>query len=61
MKCFRSYAFGPHAGEWFALRVMIVFAFTLCIASLIVAFWLLTRERDTDTPESEYWRIHGGE
>jgi hypothetical protein len=61
MKGFRSYAIGSNAGEWFALGVMIVFAFTLCIASLRVVFWLLTRERDTDEPESEYWRIHGGE
>jgi hypothetical protein len=61
MKWFRSYAFGSHAGEWFALGVMIVFAFSLCIASLKVVFWLLTHERDTDEPESEYWRIHEGE
>jgi len=44
-----------------ALGVTIVFAFALCIASLKVVFRLLTRERDTDEPESEYWRIHGGE
>jgi hypothetical protein len=60
MKWPLSYAFGSHAGEWLALGVTIVFAFALCIASLKVVFWLLTRERDTDEPESEYWRIHGG-
>jgi hypothetical protein len=58
---FLGYAFGSHAGEWLALGVMIVFAFVLRTTSLRVVFWLLTRERDTDKPESEYWRIHGGE
>ena len=61
MMWFLSYAFGSHAGEWLALGVMIVFAFALRIASLKVVFWLLTRKRDTDEPESEYWRIHRGE
>jgi hypothetical protein len=56
MKWFKSYAFGSHAGEWLALGVTIAFA--LCISSLKVVFWLLARERDTDEPESEYWRIH---
>ena len=61
MKWFRSYAFGSHAGELLVLGVMIVFAFALCTASLRVVFWLLTRERDPDDPEREYWRIHRGE
>jgi hypothetical protein len=61
MKWLLSYAFGSHAGERFALGVMIVFALALCITSLKVVFWLLTRERDTDATESEYWRRHGGE
>ena len=58
---FLGYAFGSHADEWLALGGMIVFAFVLRTTSLRVVFWLLTRERDTDKPESEYWRIHGGE
>lgn len=61
MKWFLSCTFGSHTGEWFALGVMIVFAFALCIGSLKVAFWLLTRKRDTDAGESAYWRIHGGD
>jgi predicted signal transduction protein with EAL and GGDEF domain len=60
MKWFLSYALGSHASEWLALGVMIVFTFALCITSLKVVFWLLTRRRDTDAAESEYWRIHGG-
>jgi hypothetical protein len=61
MKWFLSYASGSHANAWIALGVMIVFAFALCIASLKLVFWLLIRKRDKDTPESEYWRTHGGE
>ena len=61
MKWFLSDAFGSHPSDWLALGVMIVFAFASCIASLKVVFWLLTRKRDTDAAESEYWRIHGGE
>jgi hypothetical protein len=61
MMWFLSYAFGSHAGEWLALGLLIVFPFALCIVSLKVVFWLLTREHDTDTPESEYCRIHGRE
>lgn len=60
MKWFLSCVFGSHAGEWFALGGMIVFAFALCIGSLKVVFWLLTREHETEEAESEYWRIHGG-
>lgn len=59
MKWYLSCAFGSHAGEWFALGAMIVFAIGICIASLKIVFWLLTRKSDTE--ESEYWRIHGGE
>ena len=33
-----------HMGEWLAWGVMIVFAFALCIASLKIVFWLLTRK-----------------
>jgi hypothetical protein len=58
MMWFLSYAFGSRAGEWLALGAMIVFAFALRITSLKVVFWLLTRKRDTDEPESEYWRMH---
>jgi hypothetical protein len=61
MKWLLSYAFGPHASEWLALGVMVVFAFVLCIASLKVVFWSLTRKRATDAADSDYWRIHGGE
>ena len=60
MKWLSSYAFGSHAVEWIALGLMIVFALVVCIVSLKVVFWLLTRERDSDEPESEYWRMHGG-
>jgi hypothetical protein len=49
-----------HMGEWLAWGVMIVFAFALCIASLKIVFWLLTRNRDTDATGSDYWRRHGG-
>jgi hypothetical protein len=61
MKWVLSSPFGSHAGEGLALGVMVVFSFALCIASLKVVFWLLTRKRDTATAESDYWRIHGGE
>lgn len=61
MKWFLSYASGSHANAWIALGVMIVFALALCTASLKLVFWLLIRKRDKDTPESEYWRTHGGE
>jgi hypothetical protein len=58
---FLGYAFGSHAAEWLALGAMIVIAFALRIASLKFVVWLLTRKRDTDEPESECWRTHGGE
>ena len=61
MKWLLSYAFGSHAREWLALAVMIVFTFALCVTSLKVVFWLLTRKRYMDAPERDYWRIHGGE
>lgn len=61
MKWLLIYAFGFHVGEWLTLGAMIVFAFAGWIASLKIVFWLLTRQRDADELESEYWRIHGGE
>ncbi len=61
MKCFLSYAFGSRANEWLALGVTIVFAFALCITSLRVVFWLLSRKCDADASKNEYWRIHRGE
>jgi hypothetical protein len=61
---FTRYAFGFHAGEWLALAMGILMSFALCIASLRLALWLLTRKRDTDKSEGEgekeYWRIHEG-
>ena len=64
MNGFRNYAFGSHAGEWLAFAVIILVSFALCIASLRIVFWLLTRERDAHKSEGEgekeYWRTHGG-
>jgi len=50
MKWFRSHAFGSHAGEWFALGVMIVFAFSFIhclIKSCLLAADTRTRHRRT--------------
>ena len=63
MNWFRNYAFGSRAGEWLALAIVILVSFALCIASLRLVFWFLTRKRDADDGEGEkeYWRAHGGE
>ena len=61
---FRQDAFGSHMGDRLGLAMVILLSFALCIASLKVVFWLLTRERDTDESEDksekEHWRIHRG-
>jgi len=61
---FARYVFGSHVSKWLALVMVILVSFTLCITSLKLAFWLLTRKRDTDKnggeSEKDYWRIHGG-
>jgi hypothetical protein len=60
---FRTYAFGSRAGEWLALATVILVSFALCVVSLRLVFWFLTRKRDADEGEGEkeYWRLHGGE
>jgi len=60
---FRHYGLGFHAGGWLALAMVILVSFALCIASLKLFFWFLTRKRDADEGEGEkeYWRVRGGE
>ena len=58
MNWFRDYAFGSHAGEWLALAMVILLSVALCFALSALVFWLLTRERDTDESEREYWGLH---
>jgi len=60
---FRNYAFGSRTGELLALATVALVSFALCIASLKLVFWFLTRKRDADEGEveQEYWRVHGGE
>jgi hypothetical protein len=57
---FMRYGFGSHTGVWLGLAMVILLPFVLCIASLRLVLWLLTRKRDTDESEREYRRIHGG-
>jgi len=57
---FIRYGFGSHADGWLALATVTLLSFALCIAFLRLAFWLRTRERETDEREKEYRRIHGG-
>jgi hypothetical protein len=54
--CLRS----PRGREWLALALAIMVLFALGIALSSLVFWLLTRERDADESEKEYWRMHGG-
>ena len=63
MNWLRNYAFGSRTGELLALAIVILVSFSLCIASLRLVFWFLTRKRDADEGEGEkeYWRVHGGE
>ena len=58
-----NYAFDSRAGEMLALSIVVLVSFALCIASLKVVFWFLTRKRDADEGEGEkeYWRVHGGD
>ena len=62
MNWFRNYAFGSRTGE-LLLAIVALVSFALCIASLKLVFWFLTRKRDADEGEveEEYWRVHGGE
>ena len=60
MNWFRNYAFGSHAGERLALAIVILVSFALCIVSLRLVVWFLTRKRNADEGEREYWRSHGG-
>ena len=48
MNWLRNHAFGSRAGGWFALAIVMLVSFALCIASLRLVFWFLTRKRDTD-------------
>jgi hypothetical protein len=57
---FRHFGPGFHAGEWPALAMVLLLAVVPGIALLKPVFWLLTRERDADESEKDYWRIHGG-
>jgi hypothetical protein len=57
---FRHYGLGFHAGEWFALGMVILLALVLGIALLKPVIWLLTPKRDKDQSEKDYWRRHGG-
>ena len=63
MNWFRNYAFGSRTGELLALAIVALVSFALCIASLKLVFWFLTRKRDADEGEveKEYWSVHGGE
>ena len=63
MNWFRNYAFGSRTGELLALAIVVLVSFALCIASLKLVFWFLTRKRDADEGEGEkeYWRLHGEE
>jgi len=60
---FRNYAFGSRTGELLALAIVALVSFVLCIASLKLVFWFLTRKGDADEGEveKEYWSVHGGE
>jgi hypothetical protein len=60
---FRNYALGSRTGELLALAIVVLVSFALCIASLKLVFWFLTRKRDADKGEAEkeYWSVHGGE
>jgi hypothetical protein len=57
---FRRCAFGLTLGKWFALALVILLTFGLCVALLRLVFRLPKRERDIDETESDYWRIHEG-
>ena len=59
MNWFIRYGFGSHVGVWPALAMAILVSFALCIASLKLVFWFLTRKRDADESEKEYRRVHG--
>ncbi len=54
------HVFGSHVSGWPWLAIVILLSFALGVALLKLVFWLLTRERNVDEIEKEYWRIHGG-
>lgn len=60
MNWFRHYGNGVHASEWHSLAIVILLALVPGIALLKLVIWLLTRERDKDESEEDYWRMHGG-
>jgi hypothetical protein len=51
-------AFGLTLGKWFALALVILLTFALCVALLRLVFRLPKRGRNIDETESDYWRIH---
>jgi hypothetical protein len=57
---FRRYAFASHTGEWLAVVMVVLLSFGLCIASSRLALWRLTRKRNANESDREYWSIHGG-
>ena len=57
---FRHDAFAAGVGERLALAIVILVSFALCIVSLRLVVWFLTRKRNADEGEREYWRTHGG-
>lgn len=53
MNWFRNYAFGSRTGELLSLAIVVFVSFALCIASLKLVSWFLTRKRDADEGEGE--------
>jgi hypothetical protein len=60
MQSLTNYAFGSHMVDWLALAVVIVLTLAVRIGTRRFIFWL-TRKRNSDRSEREYWRIHGRE
>ena len=59
MKWSRRYAFVSHAVSGPRIAMVLLLAL-IGIALLRLIIWLVTRERDEDRSERDYWRIHGG-
>ncbi len=53
------YAFGSHLVDWLALAVVVALTPAMRIGGRRFILGLLTRKRDSDKSEKEYWRMHG--
>jgi hypothetical protein len=56
-----NYVFGSHVADWVAFVFMVLLVLVVRICTRRFVLRMLSRKRDPDKSEREYWRVHGGE